>query len=223
MTRADDSFSLQHDSLAEIPEPALVRALLRDPHRRTRLLSIRGLPKGAAWAEQVPLTGLPGNPKGDIDILLWTPHTPDQATAIQVKRFKAYVAGQEGNQLNRLGEFRKGVEQANRLLAIGFYQVYLWVFVLVDSRVQNAGQITFDGLTPELRTQVENTISTQHLANQVGLIHHEIVQPMDHAALEMGSFGGHLIRLPMQNVQPQLVTEWVAKLPTTNRVDSVES
>jgi hypothetical protein len=111
--------------------------------------------------------------------------------------------------VNKLQEFEKGVQRANRLAQIGFWQVYLWVFVLVDSRKQNAGRITYAGPTPKLSAQIKRVISAQQLHERVGLDHHEFVQPMDYEPLDIGTFGSDLLRLATAVSQPPEVTAWV--------------
>ncbi len=202
---------LYHPSVTQIPEATLVEQLLASPYRRDDLLAIRGIPAGALSQQRVSQTGLPGSPEGDVDILLWKPDRLDQAVAIEVKTVKATLDGIGGDHLNRLAEFKKGVRQANDLERIGFWKIYLWVFVLVDSRLQNGGRITYDGLGGELKHEVENTISIEKLHPRVGLIHYEFVQSMDEIPLEVGSYGGHLIRLAESSEQPVGVTGWVAQ------------
>lgn len=200
-------------SLVDIDEAALIKRLVADGHRRSRLFAIRGFPRNPTFRQRVPLTGLPQSPKGDVDILAWTPGKPEGAVAIEVKRIKARVGDNPSDtRVNKLQEFRRGIDQVNRLARIGFSQVYLWVFVLVDSRKRNAGKITYDGLTPPLSQQIAETISIQDLDARVGLIHHEFVQPMDYKPLDVGSFGGKLIRLPHESLQPVEVTAWVRGL-----------
>ena len=188
--------------------------LLANPYQRRDLLAIHGIPSGARSQQKESQAGLPGSPKGDVDILLWKSHRPDQAVAIEVKTIKANLDGMGGDHLNRLGEFKKGVRQANDLARIGFWKVYLWVFVLVDSRLQNAGRITYDGLGGELKCEVDRTICTEKLNPRVGLIHYEFVQSMDEIPLDVGSYGGHLIRLAEGADQPGGVTAWVAQIDT---------
>lgn len=80
-------------------------------------------------------------------------------------------------ELDRMARrFAEGVEQANRDARRGFWQVYLWVFVLVDSRLRNAGRLTYDGLDSYLCSRVGQTISTARLLPRVGLMKFEWVQ-----------------------------------------------
>ncbi len=154
------------------------------------------------------MTGLPGEPRGDVDILLIPPDGPDQATAIEVKRLKI----RDGS-ANKLHEFKKGVRQANSLEEIGFHQVYLYVLVAVDSRNVNAGEISYDdGISSELRHHIDQLISPHELHDQIGLMHQEFVQPMDSEPLGVGTYGGHLVRLATGRARHYEVTKWVANV-----------
>jgi hypothetical protein len=43
-------------------------------------------------------------------------------------------------------------------------------------------------------------------------MHYEFVQPMDHAPLGVGTYGGHLQRIVETADQPDALTQWVAKV-----------
>jgi hypothetical protein len=171
----------------------------------------------------VPLSGLPDKPRGDVDILLVVPGRPDLATAIQVKRIKVGAAALRTRRPNKLHELKKGVRQANVLARIGFSQVYLYVFVVVDSREQNAGRISYDGPSSELRSLIRQVISPRGLDQRVGLIHFEFVQPMDDEPLGSGTYGADLVRLAESMAQPPEVTTWVAQLTTAGAANSKRS
>ncbi len=205
---------LTHTSIAAISEASLIDLLIRDRHWRSRVLGIQGIHSDSTPFQSVPLSGLPGKPRGDVDILLVVPGRPDLATAIQVKRIKAGAAAIRTGRPNKLYELKKGVRQANVLARIGFLQVYLYVFVVVDGREQNAGRISYDGLSPELRSLIGQVISPSGLDQRAGLIHYEFVQPMDDEPLGIGTYGGHLVRLAESMAQPPEVTTWVAQLTT---------
>ena len=101
---------------------------------------------------------------------------------------------------------------ARRTLAqVGFSQVYLFVLVVVDSRDQNTG-ISYDGATSELQGIIRKTISTKDLVQRVGLMYYELVQPMDHPPLSVGTYGGHLERIAETAEQPHPFTQWVAQV-----------
>jgi hypothetical protein len=106
---------------------------------------------------------------------------------------------------------RKGLRQAETLAEIGFWQAYLYVFVVVDSREQNRGQLTYAGLTSEHDNAIDNSLASLHLPPRVGLIRYDFVQPMDDAPLPTGSGGTSLVRLATPAAQPRAVTDWVSR------------
>jgi len=179
----DASVAVQHlsnmltrPSIADIPEHSLVERLMEEPHWRCRLLEIYGIPTPSIPFQRVHLSGLTGKSQGDVDILLSVPGRPDMATAIEVKRIKVSAKGLRNQRPNKLSKLKKSVRQANQLAGIGFSQVYLYVFVVVDSREKNAGRYAFEGLPVGLRSSIERDISPSGLDNRVGLMYHEFVQ-----------------------------------------------
>jgi len=203
---------LRHPSLVQIPEAQLVERLTADPHWRSYLLGIKSIASNVVPFRSVPFTGLPGEPQGDVDLLLNVPGRPALATAVEAKRIKVGAAALRDRRPNKLHEFREGVWQANLLAKIGFSQVYLFVFVIVDSREPNGGRITYDGLPADLASMTSGFISPLGLDQRIGLIYYELVQPMDDEPLGTGMYGGHLIRLAEPSAQPKEVTAWVARI-----------
>jgi len=204
---------MEHRSIACINESELVRMLLSDPLGRMDLLGVKGIPSDALDFRGVPLDSVPGNFKRDIDILLCTPDRPDSAIAIEVKKIKVGASAFQSGSPNRLKGFKEGVDQANRLACIGFSQVYLYVFVTVDSRERNAGQIGYQGLTPKLRDKIENTITTSGLDSRIGLVVFDFVQPMDYPPFTVGTGGSRLKGdLATEVVQSADLTAWVAQV-----------
>jgi hypothetical protein len=188
-----------------------VRRLLAHPFNRADLLGIRGIPSDALTLTTVPLIGLPGSPQGDVDILAWAPPRTDEAVAFEVKRFKVVVEQDSWARLNKLHEFQQGVRQANLLARIGFCQVYLWVLVVVDSRAQNVGTISYAGMNSDTNREVGAAVDTRGLDSRIGVVVHELVQPMDNPPLTVGSGGIHLIHAATPVPQPPEVTAWVSQ------------
>jgi hypothetical protein len=207
---------LLHRSVADVDESELVKTLMAHDHWRERTISLHGIPDGAEPYLEVLLTGLPNDPHGDIDILLVPPGLSWQAVAMQVKRIKVQAATFQTEIPNKLQELARGAGQAKLLADIGFSQVYYFVCVVVDSRANNDGRNTFEGLTPALDSKINNAISSLELDQRVGLVHCEFVQPMDHQPLTVGTSHTHLIRPPLRTVQPQAVTDWVATVVSTS-------
>jgi hypothetical protein len=209
---------LIHPSLVEIDEAELVERVLSNPLRRDFLLNIKGIEAHSIALTCVPMTGLPGSPEGDVDILLVPPGRPDRATAIEVKRIKVGASALRSRRPNRLREFTtKAVRQANRLARIGFSQTYLWPLVVVDSREQNAGRNTYDGMPASMHSAVMDALTVNGLDPRVGLIHYNFVQPMDYSPLTVGAGGTHLVKLAEEVAQSADVTTWVAHLAASRR------
>jgi hypothetical protein len=201
-----------HPSIADIHEADLVSALIADPYWRATILNIYGIPNYPEIRERVSLASMHGQGDGDIDILAWGKAEPQLATAIEVKRIKLGKNAFPNGRPNKLQEYGKAVCQANRLSKIGFWQVYLFVLVVVDSRSHNAGQITYNGPTRNHEVLIADTITVTGLDQNVGVIRHDFIQPMDYAPLGVGAGGAHLVRLASASAQPAKLTAWVASL-----------
>jgi hypothetical protein len=215
---------LLHSSVADIPEGLLVKQLLALPQWRAQLLNIHGFPENAEDYQNVPLAGLPADPEGDIDILLCASTQPHRATAIQVKRIKVGQRALANSKPNKLDDYAKGIQQTNLLADLGFWQVYLYVFVVVDSRAQNDGRNSYAGMPPTLGEQLRSYFLPADLAKRAGLILFEFVQPMDYAPLGPGTSSTQLVRgAGTVTAQPKVVTEWVARQIATRRPDGPPS
>jgi hypothetical protein len=208
------SVELKHKSLAEIPEPELVKRLVDDPVLLSDLLAVKGIPSHSVPHTRVPFAGLPGDARGDVDLLLVDPSAPHQATAVEVKRVKFDAEALRTGRPNGLQGLKKGLRQAGTLAGIGFWQPYLYAVVVVDSRERNAGRITFEGLSPDQERAVDAFLESLALPPRVGLIRYDFVQSMDDVPLRTGSGGTRLIHLATPAPQPAGVTEWVRCCPT---------
>jgi hypothetical protein len=96
----------------------LVAALFADAYWRENVLNIAGIPDRPEVRQCVPLTTLPGQRGGDVDILAWARKKPEAATATEVKRIKVSANSFISGRPNKLQEYEKAVRQANRLAAI---------------------------------------------------------------------------------------------------------
>lgn len=206
-----------HMSITEVPEHDLVAMLLRDVYYRNTYLNIHGLRADDAviWKD-IPLRKFRKSVPGDVDILIVPNGAAEQSTAIQVKRYKLKIESDDADYSRQIGWmadlFSGGVRQANENAELGFSQVYLWIAVLIDSRVRNAGRYTYDGADSRLRSAIENTISTARLAPCVGLIRNNFVQGMDRAPFELLATGLSIKRKATIADQPQELTRWLASL-----------
>lgn len=207
---------LLHRSITEIKEKELIERVLSDPHYRRSLLNIKGLMSDDACVlREVELRHYRRDVAGDVDILVVPRSVPEESTAIQVKRFKAHVSLEDANtgHPRRLTElFTKGVQQANELVRIGFSQVYLWVFILIDTRKQNLGRYCYDGPDSKLRARLDAAISSAQLAPRAGLMKFEWVQPIDRPPFDLGTHGGSLERLATSAPQRAELTKWLRRL-----------
>lgn len=201
---------LLHRSIADLHEKELVQRVLTDPANRSTMFNIEGMatPESRILRE-VDLRPL--GARGDIDVLVIPPAGAKQATAVQVKRFKVGLDAIRTGQPNGLKEFTKGVRQANLLARLGFGHVYLWVFVVIDTREQNAGRLTYDGADAAMRSKIDNAVFTGKLDPRIGVMKFEWTQPMDRAPLTFGTSGASLHRLAIQAPQSGDVTAWLNK------------
>ena len=215
-----------HPSIADILEEPFITKILGDLHYRSSLFNIKDLhAAGALIKTGVELRTVRKNLIGDIDILIVPRGNPELSTAIQVKRFPLKVRVHEDDNLDppqvrermrrqRISRmqrlFQKGIRQANYAAqVVGFSQVYLWAFVLADTRWQNGGRYTYDGPDSGLRSEIDYAMSPVGLDPRVGLMHNEWVQAMDRPPLELATYGGHSRRLATPATQPQDLTEWL--------------
>ena len=206
---------MEHDSLAAIEEKKLAQQLLSRPADRSMLLNIARIPNDACVFLEIPLQDAPGQVKGDIDLLVCAPGRAGAAIAIQVKRIKVGSNAFHSGKPNKLEKIKEGVWQTNDLTRIGFSQVYLYLLVSVDSRERNAGQLSYAGMTPELRTTIAQTIAERinDLDRRAGLVLFDFVQPMDYAPLDGSWWGGtELRRLAQEVAQSSDVTAWVSQV-----------
>lgn len=201
--------SWEHQSIVEITEPDLVHKLVHNDHWRSRIINIHGMPDHPSCYLEEPLDQFGPNVSGDVDLLLVDKLNIRESTAIQIKRIKVSENAFHTGMPNKLGDVQKGARQANLLAELGFYQVYLYLFIVVDSRIRNIGQYSYEGLTPQLRSTLRAEITTSALLRRVGMIEFEFTQPMDSPPLGVGTYGGSLVRLAEPHSQAPEVTGWV--------------
>jgi hypothetical protein len=197
-------------SLAEVTESALLEQLMADPTWwRGRVMNVVGFPDYAQYIREISCSGLPGELVGDIDILVVPDAEPAQSIAIQAKCIKVGPGAFATGEPNRIGKLPKLHQQANLLARVGFSQTYCYVFVLVDSRENNAGEFRYDGLNAKLRERLDSLDLLSGLDERIGVIRFDLVQPIDDRPLGTGSFVGRPVRIAKPQVQPQEITQWV--------------
>lgn len=210
---------LVHGSLAEIDENKLVDSIVTDILWGPEFFQLYGMPSGMINRQCVQLHSAPGSPKGDIDVLFCDPDLPQQAVAYQIKRVKCGINQLRDGRFGKLWEFKKLSQQANLVARMGFWQVYAYAIVVVDAREQNAaeqnaGRITFEGLSSEMRRRLETAVSSAtHLFDaRVGFGVMEFIQTMDAAPFTVGTHGLHVRRFSEPTEQNKELTDWVASI-----------
>ena len=198
-----------YESLADVQEGDLVGRILDETHWRERFLNIRGIPSSPVCIAEVLTSDL--GLTGDIDLLVLAQGQPECATAIQVKRIKVSDSTFETGKPNKLAALPELYRQTNALVRLGFWQVFSYVVVVVDSRLQNVGSNIYNGLTHELKEHIQSAIRTDGLHEKAGLIKAEFVQSMDDRPLGAGTFHAQLIRPAIQAEQPTRITDWVKR------------
>ena len=208
----DQDGSFIHVSIADIPEDQVIERLLSDPFWGTEFFHLAGMPSDMAARQNVLLHTAPGGYKGDIDVLRCNPDHPEQAVAYQVKRIKFGISHVRNGIPSKLHEFEKVAQQANLLNRMGFWQVYVYVVVVADTREQNLGKVTYAGVSTKLKSLVDNAMRIELLNEKIGLALLDFTQPMDHKPFTVGTHGLALRRLATPSAQTQAITDWVAGL-----------
>ena len=214
--KRDKVGAVDHESLADIPEEDLVYRLVRDRYWWSSVFDLAGFPPDPVIVARLRQEDIPpGNYRGDVDVLLCARNAPALATAIEVKRVKVKSVELTADGFlearpNKLGDVAEGIRQANQLAKIGFSQVYLYVFVVVDTREQNSGEKSYADLSPKLRGQLDRAISPDGLEPRVGLLRGNFLQPKNESPL-VGASSLHFIRGATATAQPAELTTWVAR------------
>jgi hypothetical protein len=203
------TLDLKHPSIADIAEEDLVEILVK----RGEVFDVFGMPRDAAYKSRVLLNDAPGDFRSDIDVLLCNRERPGEAAAFEVKRIKFGLSAfkPDGSVVpNKLREVEKAIEQANRLAEVGFWKVFLYVVVVVDSRGRNAGAVTYAGLSSREKSMLEPYLSMDKLEPRVGFSLLDFTQPMDAIPLTVGTHGMHIRRMPTAQEQSAELTRWVS-------------
>ena len=120
---------------------------------------------------------------GDIDVIV--ADRPDEALAIECKRVKISAIDQSHNHLNKLEQLADGVQQANALHGLGFFQTYFAILTAVDARIQTHRNIPSRGLDPETThnygeantfTRLVEFPDRKRLSDEIGILFLELVQ-----------------------------------------------
>jgi hypothetical protein len=209
--------TLKESSIADLRETEIIRQVFAAG--RSYFSGFHGFPTPAVACVERKLFDAATRVNTDVDILIAAPGRPDQAIAVECKRFKLDAdalrveSEQDEPYPKKLAEFPKGVTQANALVErAGFWQVYLWVLVMIDTREQNGGRYTYEGLKSKAQAKVSAAISRAQLDKRVGLVRFDFVQSMDSPFLGLGTIHISLHdHVAVQRSEPQAewLTRWV--------------
>jgi hypothetical protein len=176
---------------------------------------VMGLPPLASgdWPHRLrvplPADKTTGKTTGDVDILAMPPWMPDKAIAAEAKLVRVGADAFYTIEPNGLANWQQGIKQANRLAALGFHGVYIYMFVLVDSRANNKGEWTYKDTTPRLDERISDAMHLDQIDNRVGVVENRFVQPVDRTAFEFGTAQSSILRMATPLSQSDKLTEWV--------------
>jgi hypothetical protein len=159
---------------------------------------------------ELPVDPVTGRQRGDIDILTMPPASPNAAVAIEAKCVRVPPIAFKTIEPNGLSNWRKGISQANKSAALGFHKVYLYMFLLIDSREQD-NRSFFRGATPELMERVHSALRLSELDPRVGVVENQFVQPFDRPPFMTGGASSQILRFATEVEQPAEITAWVTE------------
>jgi hypothetical protein len=205
------TLEVKHPSIADIKEDELVEIFVG----RGEVFDVFGMPPEGAFKTRVLLNDAPGDFRGDIDVLLCDPKRPHEAAAFEVKRIKFGLSAfrTDGSVVpNKLHEVEMAIAQANRLAEVGFWKVFLYIIVVVDSRGRNGGAVTYEGLSSREKSMLEPYLTMVKLEPRVGFSLLDFTQPMDAIPLMVGTHGMHIRRMPTAQQQNDALTKWASEV-----------
>lgn len=204
-----------HDSIADIHEDKLVEYLLSVPYWRQWMFGHFGIPEDPIYRERVSLDTAPGGlpRKGDIDVLRCGRGRFEESVAYQVKQVKVSLAQLQAKTPGKLQDLKEAVRQANLLVDVGFWKVYLYVFALGDARELNLlgdDRLQFNEIKYKINLAVGNSIG--ELNSRIGVFDVELVQTTDSRPTTFDQAGGHLRRQATAAPQSYELTKWVGEV-----------
>jgi hypothetical protein len=131
----------------------------------------------------------PNKKPGDIDVLIFEPHYPNQAIAIECKKVSVVAENTKKDIVHKVEKIGKGVSQANALRELGFFQTYIAIITVVDGRQRSDYNTLHRGIgesshDTHLGAQTHKTLKRiyefprrEDLHKDIGIIFIEIVQP----------------------------------------------
>jgi hypothetical protein len=205
----------EQDSIADIHEDKLVEYLLAVPYWRQWVFGHYGIPDHPIYRERVPLDTVPGGlpRKGDIDVLLCGRGRFEESVAYQVKRVKVSLTQLRAKTPGKLQDLKEAVRQANLLVDVGFWKVYLDIFALIDAReldLLTEDRLHFNEIKYKISLAIGNSIAD--LNTRVGVFEVELVQTTDGPPTTFDQTGGHLRRQASAAPQSYELTKWVSEV-----------
>jgi hypothetical protein len=205
----------EHDSIADIHEDELVQYLLAVPYWRHWMFGHFGIPDDPIYKERVPLDAAPGGllRRGDIDVMLCGRGRFEETVAYQVKRVKVSLSQLRAKTPGKLQDLKEAVRQANLLVDVGFWKVYLYIFALIDARELNLlgeDRRHFNEVKYKISFAIGNSIGG--LNRRVGAFEVELIQATDNQPTTFDQAGGHLLRQAIAGPQSYELTKWVGEV-----------
>lgn len=203
------------DVLSDVSEPVIVQWIIKDVRTRPVLLEVLSLPVTARTYAGVcsPFT-TPNKKPGDIDFLACDLDRPDRAVAIEYKKVKVRNSGDAEN-INRLDALGGADLQARELFKLGFLRTYLGVLVVVDGRANEENNFLFRGVSNVGYRRIIEFAGGVTLAEDVGIIYTEIVQPVRRSAMDAAVFSVAVAKEAKPRHQAERVTTLMANFAST--------
>lgn len=127
---------------------------------------------------------------GDIDLLICDGHRAEHAIAFQCKPVKVTAFNQDEDNVNKLPDIRKAVDQVNKQRDnLGFYKNYLAVLIKVYGRKRSKNNVLFRGPSPETFKQIYEFPQRESLNSEVGIVFIEVCQPTGKSFDKMAQVG----------------------------------
>jgi len=133
-----------------------------------------------------PIISVPNKKPGDIDILICDKDDPHHAIAMEAKRIKVTIEKRGYEKVNKIGDVKDAVLQANAMRDRGFFNSYLALFIEVDGREREETNFFFRGLSDQNFKRVYDFPQRSQLHDDIGVAFIEIVQPIDRSINRSG-------------------------------------
>ena len=174
------------DSIDRTDETRLLRWAVRQPEILSLLLGSLGMAGPVGFDVEVTSPFLPRHGAGDIDLLAAPVRNPQEAVAIQAKRFKVTL-GDSGDSVSLdAAKLDTLIRQCNDTIALGFDRVYGLVLIMMDGQTHPAPSLPHRRTSPATFRRLYHFLKSQTLAPGIGLAFMEIVQPTPAGFHELG-------------------------------------